>query len=131
MDRRTFLKNAVAGSLTAGFVGTAAAAERYFPVKVDQALFESINRVKDPTKKTALEKGHAPVLSAPPVVKAGELFAVEISVGESLHPMGPTHWIEFVELSIGNEPAGRAEFQSKGDMKPKVTFNLVLTKEAA
>ncbi|HEY6838966.1 MAG TPA: class II SORL domain-containing protein, partial [Geobacteraceae bacterium] len=80
---------------------------------------------------TALEKGHAPVLSAPPVVKAGELFAVEISVGESLHPMGPTHWIEFVELSIGNEPAGRAEFQSKGDMKPKVTFNLVLTKEAA
>lgn len=130
MDRRTFLKGTVAGSLAAGFAGAAAAAERHFPVKVDQTLFEGINRVKDAARKTALEKGHGPVLVAPPAVKAGETFTVEVAVGESLHPMGPTHWIEFIELYVGNEPAGRAEFQPKGYLKPKVTFNVTLTKES-
>jgi superoxide reductase len=131
MNRRAFLKSAVAGSVVAGFAGTAAAAERYFPTKVDQSLFEAINRVKDPAKKTPLEKGHAPVLIAPATVRAGEPFTVEVSVGESLHPMGPTHWIEYIDLSVGNEPAGRAELQSRGFLKPKVAFTVVLPKEAA
>lgn len=131
MDRRMFLKTAVAGSVVAGYAGTAGAVERYFPTKVDQTLFEGINRVKDPAKKTSLEKGHAPVLVAPAVVKVGEPFTVEVSVGESLHPMGSTHWIEFIDLSIGNEPAGRAELQSRGFLKPRVVFTVVLPKEAA
>jgi superoxide reductase len=131
MDRRMFLKTAVAGSVAAGLAGTAGAAERFFPTKVDQALFEGINRVKDAAHKTPLEKGHGPVISAPATVKAGEPFTVEVAVGENLHPMGPTHWIEYIELSIGNEPAGRADFQSKGYLKPKVAFTVVLPKEAA
>ena len=52
-------------------------------------------------------------------------------VGESLHTMGPAHWIEYIELNIGNEPAGRAELQPKGYLKPKVAFTVVLTEEAA
>jgi len=131
MDRRTFLKSAVAGSMVAGIAGTAAAAERYFPLKVDQTLFEGINRAKNPAAKTPLEKKHAPVISAPASVKGGEPFTVEVAVGEVLHDMGPAHWIEYVELRIGNEPAGRAEFQPKGYLKPKVTFTVTVPKEAA
>ena len=131
MDRRAFLKTAVAGSVVAGFAGTAAAAERIFPAKVDLALFEGINRAKDPAKKTALERSHAPVILAPKSVKAGEPFTVEVSVGEKLHDMGPAHWIEMIELNVGNEPAGRADLQPKGYLKPRITFTLVLTRDAA
>ena len=131
MDRRTFLSSAVTVSLAAGFAGTAAAAERYFPTKVDQSLFEGVNRVKDPANKAPLEKGHAPVLTAAASAKAGGPFAVTVSVGENLHAMGMTHWIEYIELSIGNEPAGRVDLQPKGYLQPKVTFNVVIPKEVA
>lgn len=131
MDRRTFLRTSLAGAMAAGVVGKALAAERYFPVKVDKSLFEGINRVKDPAQKTALEKGHAPFITAPAAVKAGEAFTVEVSVGENLHPMGPAHWIEFIELSLGNEPAGRIDFQPKGYLKPRAVFTVVIPAEAA
>jgi superoxide reductase len=131
MDRRAFLKTAVAGSMVAGFAGTAAAAESFFPTHVDQKLFTGINRVKDPAKKTGLEKTHAPVIVAPKSVRAGEPFTVEVSVGEKLHDMGPAHWIEMIELNVGNEPAGKADLQPKGYLKPRITFTMVLTKEAA
>lgn len=131
MDRRTFLKTAAIGAVTAGIAKEAAAAERYFPVKADQSLFETINRPKDPAKKNPLEQKHAPVITAPKTVKAGEPFTVEVSVGEVIHPMGPTHWIQFIELNLGNEPAGRADFQPRGFMNPKVTFTVVVPKEAA
>lgn len=131
MDRRTFLATTVIGSVAAGMSSAASAAERYFPLKVDQSLFDSINRVKVPGKKSPLEMKHAPVISAPKTVKAGELFTVEVSVGEGLHDMGPAHWIEYIELAIGNEPAGRLEFQPRGFMKPKATFTVALPKEIA
>ena len=131
MDRRTFLKVTAIGSIATGIGSTLAAAERYFPTKVDQSLFEGINRAKDPAKKTPLEKTHAPVISAPVSVKAGEPFTVEVSIGENLHVMGPTHWIEYIALAIGNEPAGRIDFQPRGFLKPKVTFDVVIPKEAA
>ncbi|TWJ26441.1 class II SORL domain-containing protein [Geobacter argillaceus] len=131
MDRRSFLQTALTGSVIAGFGSAATAAERYFPLKVDQSLFEGINRVKDPAKKSPLEKKHAPAITAPATVKAGEPFTVEVAVGETLHDMGPAHWIEYVELQVGNEPAGRADFQPKGYLKPKVAFTMVLPKEAA
>lgn len=131
MDRRKFLKTVALGSLTTGLSATMANAERYFPTKVDQSLFERINRVKDPSKKTPLEKSHAPLITAPAVVKAGEAFLVEVSVGETLHGMGPAHWIGDIELYIGNEPAGKIELQPKGYLKPKATFTVVLQKDAA
>ncbi len=42
-----------------------------------------------------------------------------------------THWIEYIKLNIGNEPAGWADLQSKGYLQPKVLFSVVLSKEAA
>lgn len=131
MDRRTFLKTAAFGSIATGITASVASAERFFPAKVDQTLFTDINRVKDPAKKTPLEKSHVPVISAPASVKAGEPFAVEVSVGENIHVMGPVHWIESIELAVGNEPAGRVDLQPKGYLKPKVTFMVTLPKEAA
>lgn len=131
MNRRTFLKSVGIGTVVAGVAGRAFAAEKYFPGKADQSLFETINRVKDPSNKTPLERSHAPVVKAPPTVKAGEPFAVEVSVGEVVHPMGSSHWIEYIELDVGNEPAGRVDFQSRGYLSPKTTFTVVLTKDSA
>jgi superoxide reductase len=131
MDRRTFFKNVAIGTMAAAVADRVAAAEKYFPVKVDQGLFETINRVKNPSSKTALEKSHVPVINAPATVKAGQPFTVEVAIGEVIHPMGPAHWIEFIELDIGNEPAGRVAFQPRGYLSPKAAFTVTLTKEAA
>lgn len=131
MDRRTFLKSAIAGSMTMGVARAASAAEHYFPQAVDQSLFQTINRVKDPAHKTGLEKSHAPVIKAPETVRSGEMFTVEISVGEKLHGMSPAHWIQDIELYVGNDPAGRVDLQPKGYLAPKATFNVMIPKEAA
>jgi len=130
MDRRTFIKGAVAGSLAAGFAATASATS-YFPQQVDQALFDNINRVKDPAKKTPLEKSHAPVITVPATIKAGTMFTVEVSVGEKLHGMSAAHWIQDIELYIGNDPAGKVELQPKGYLSPKVQFNVTLAADVA
>ncbi|HZV83181.1 MAG TPA: class II SORL domain-containing protein [Geobacteraceae bacterium] len=131
MDRRTFIKTAFIGTAASTLTAQIVAAERYFPAKVDMSLFEGINRIKNPAAKTSLEKGHAPVITAPASVKGSEPFSVEVAVGENLHPMGPAHWIEYIELRIGNEPAGRVELQSRGYLKPKAVFTVVIPKEAA
>ncbi|MDI6801306.1 MAG: desulfoferrodoxin family protein [Thermodesulfovibrionales bacterium] len=68
-------------------------------------------------------------MKAPEQVKAGESFTVEVSVGEVLHDMGPAHWIQWIELNIGNEPAGKVDFQPKGYLKAKATFTVVLGQE--
>jgi superoxide reductase len=131
MERRSFLMTAIAGSIASSFAGTVAAAEKYFPVKVDLTLFDNINRAKDPANKVGLEKSHAPVITAPSSVEAGKPFVVEVAVGETLHPMGPTHWIEFIDLRLGNQPVARADLQPVGYLTPKVTFNVIIPKDAA
>lgn len=131
MERRLFLKSAALGTMALGVSRDAFSAERYYPVKVDKGLFENINRAKNPAHLNTLEKLHVPVITAPEKVHAGEPFTVEVSIGEIIHPMGPKHWIEHLSLSIGNEPAGRVIFQSRGYLHPKATFTVVLTKESA
>ena len=131
MERRSFLKAAALGIVSAGVAGRSVCSRTVFPCKADKSLFVSINRVKDPSNKTPLEKSHAPVIKAPETFKAGEPFTVEVNVGKVIHPMGKAHWIEFIELSIGNEPAGRLDFQPKGYLNPKATFTVVLGKDAA
>jgi len=131
MDRRTFLKTVAMSTLAIGISKGASAADLNYPVKVDPTLFTTINRIKDPANKTPLEMTHAPFITAPAEVKAGEPFQVAVSVGEKPHVMGPVHWIEYIELNIGNEPAGKADFDSRGYLQPKATFTVVLTKESA
>jgi superoxide reductase len=129
--RRYFIKSAALGTMALGITRDALSTEINYPVKVDRGLFESINRAKDLAHMSGLEKKHVPVITSPDKVKAGEPFTVEVSIGEVVHPMGPQHWIEHLSLSLGNEPAGRVSFQSRGYLQPKATFTVVLTKESA
>ena len=126
MERRSMLKAALFGGAAVIFGKGIAVAKEYFPVKVDEALFQNINRVKDPAHMTGLEKKHSPVIIAPEKVKVGEPFDVEAVIGEILHPMGPNHWIEYLQLNIGNEPGGRMDYRSSGYLKPKARFSVVL-----
>jgi superoxide reductase len=125
MKRRDALKYLVAGGTAVAFSGGIALAQ-YPQGMDDEGLFKSINRVKDPANKTTLEKKHVPVTKAPSKVKTGEAFDVEIVLGEIDHPMGPTHWIEYIQLNIINEPAGTVNFMSNGFSKAKARFTIVL-----
>lgn len=132
MKRRDFLlvTAAAAGSALAGAgpvraEGPAAKWVAYEPVEA--GLFQGINRVKDPASETALEQKHVPVIDAPETVKAGETFSVQVSIGEALHPMIPQHYIHWVELFAGNEPAGRVGLTPTFGV-PQVTLRLKLDK---
>ena len=126
MNRRTLLKTALYGGAALALGGKVAAAKEYFPVAVDAELFRNINRVKDPANMTTLEKKHFPVINAPSKAKVGGIFDVDVVIGEILHPMGPSHWIEYLQLNLGNEPCGRIDFRSRGYLKPKTRFSVVM-----
>ena len=78
---------------------------------------------------STLEKKHSPVIKAPEKVRVGEVFPVQVVIGQTPHPMGPTHWIEYLQLSIGNQPAGEIIFRSHGYIKAGGVFNTVLDDE--
>jgi superoxide reductase len=132
MKRREFLRQTALAAGGALLAASAAAAEK-MPEKfkgyhdVDATLFQGVNRALDPAKKSELEQKHAPVIEAPATVKAGEPFAVTVTVGEVLHPMTVAHAIQWIELFAGNEPAGRVDFRP-GFNLPKATFHLTLDK---
>lgn len=69
--------------------------------------------------------GHRPTGTGP-VVTGVRQGIVGIVIGKQLHPMGPEHWIEHAQLSIGNEPAGTVFFRSHGYLKPEATLKVVL-----
>ncbi len=128
MERRDFFKAALAGGAMALASEGIVFAERYFPIPVDKGLFEDINRVEDWGKATALQKKHSPLIKAPNKVTAGEAFGVDVTVGRILHPMGTEHWIEYIHLNVGNEPAGMITFRSHGYLNPTAKFEVVLGK---
>jgi superoxide reductase len=126
IGRRGFLKTSMVGGSTAVFAKGIVFAQEYFPVPVDESLWKGINRLKNPQNETGMEKVHVPVITAPEKVKAGEVFDVDIVVGKVLHPMEPKHWIEYLQLGIGNEPGGMVTFRSRGYVKPVSRFAVVL-----
>ena len=128
MERRDIIKAAVWGGVAAALGGGRAFAETYYPVPVEASLWQGINRIKNPAEETALEKLHSPVITAPDKVKADSVFTVQVAIGRIPHPMGPNHWIEHLQLSIGNEPAGDVFFRSHGYAKANATFDTVLGK---
>lgn len=126
MHRRELLKAAAAGVVAVSCWQGLALAKEYFPLQVDGTLFQGINRAKNPANETMLEKLHWPVITAPEKIKAGEVFTVSVSIGSILHPMGPKHWIEYLQLNIGNEPAGTLSFRSRGYLTPQGKFDFKL-----
>jgi len=129
MERRAVIKAAILGSAVMLMGKGRALAKEYYPVPVDETLWQGINRIKNPAEETHLEELHSPVIKAPAKVKAGEVFPVEVDVGRVPHPMGPSHWIEHLQLNIGNEPAGNVIFRSHGYVKAASKFNAVLGDE--
>lgn len=125
MQRRSFLRSTLLASalLLSGGAAQAAGGQLRGYAAVEPELFQGINRIKDAGKPTAVEQKHAPVLLLPEKIKAGETFELTVTVGEVLHPMSPAHYIQYVELLAGNEPAGRIEF-APGFNQPKATFFL-------
>ncbi len=74
-------------------------------------LFVGINRVKDPSNPTDLEKKHIPTIVAPDSAPLREPFEVEIIVGKDLaHPDHGDHFIQFVELYAGEAYLARCDF---------------------
>lgn len=92
---------------------------------VDAELFKGINRVAGTGEKTVTEKKHAPVIEIPDKITTGKVFAVSVAIGEIDHPMGPEHYIQNIDLLVGNEPAGHIEFRPKVAMA-KATFYIRL-----
>jgi superoxide reductase len=129
MDRRDVIKAAILGGAVMIFGHGRAFAKEYYPAQVDETLWQGVNRVKNPSQETGLEKLHSPVIEAPDAVKAGQVFPVEVTVGRAPHPMGPSHWIEHLQLNVGNEPAGNVIFRSRGYVKAASKFNVVLGDE--
>ncbi len=77
-------------------------------------LFAQINRPKDISNPTDLEKKHHPVISAPEKVKAGECFEVTVEVGKLLpHPNENAHSIEFIELYAGHVYLARLDLTAR------------------
>ncbi|MEJ2040161.1 MAG: desulfoferrodoxin family protein [Desulfosarcinaceae bacterium] len=126
MDRRQAIKTAICGGGLLIIGAGQALAEVYYPVKVDENLWQGINRTKNPSQETILDKLHSPVIQAPEKVKAGEVFTVDVTIGQVPHPMGPTHWIEHLQFNVGNEPAGNIIFRSRGYVKAAGKFNALL-----
>jgi superoxide reductase len=129
MERRDALKAAVWGGAIVMLAPRLASAKVLYPVHVEEELFQGINRAKNPTQETHLEKLHSPVIKAPEKVKAGKVFPVEVIIGQTPHPMGPNHWIEHLQFNIGNEPAGNIIFRSHGYVQAAGKFDTVLSDE--
>jgi superoxide reductase len=73
-------------------------------------LFAKVNEPKDASAPTDLEKKHTPVITAPGVVKAGSCFDVTVEIGKLLaHPNETGHYIEYVELYVGDQYAARMD----------------------
>jgi len=129
MNRREAIKVSLLGGAAAMLGQNAVLAKLYYPEQVDEKLFEGINRVKNPGEEKGLELLHSPVIKVPDTVKAEDVFQVDVAVGQSPHPMGPKHWIEYLQFNIGNEPAGNVIFRSNGFLKAATRFNVFLEKE--
>jgi superoxide reductase len=129
MNRREAIKMAIWGGAVVMLGQGRALATEYYPKQVDEKLFQGINRAENPAEPKGLEKLHSPIIKAPDTVKGGEVFPVEVAIGQVAHPMGPSHWIEHLQLNIGNEPAGNVIFRSHGYVKAAAKFNVLLANE--
>ncbi len=88
-------------------------------------VFRQTSRAVDAAHLTVDERRHVPIIEAPEVVPAGELFTVTVKVSELPHPMDMDHYIQFIELYAGQTLLTHVMFTPTLP-KPKVTYFLVL-----
>jgi superoxide reductase len=97
-DRRSFLKKSLAIAVTTAMANSGIKSAFAQSSNKELDLFNRINRAEDPTKLKGLELGHVPQIMAPNTIHSGRPFEVEIRVGEKLHEMIPSHYIDWVDL---------------------------------
>ncbi|NOZ67699.1 MAG: superoxide reductase [Deferribacteres bacterium] len=90
----------------------------------EKGLFCGINRPKDASNLSDMEKKHIPVIHAPEEVRPGEPFRVTISVGEMPHVMDEAHHIQWLEVSFGENFYARIDL-TPVFTRPEVTVTLV------
>jgi superoxide reductase len=97
-------------------VGAAAIAGLAVPAGAE-GPFSAINRTAN--------DAHTPIIDAPDTVKAGEPFAVTISVGKTPHPSQPEHAVQWIALYADEVELARATL-TPSLTRPKVTFTVAL-----
>jgi superoxide reductase len=97
-------------------VGAAAFAGLAVPVGAE-GPFSAINRTAN--------DAHTPIIDAPDTVKAGEPFAVTVTVGKTPHPSQPDHAVQWIALYADDVELARATL-TPVLTRPKVTFTVVL-----
>jgi superoxide reductase len=90
----------------------------------EKGLFCGINKPKDASNLTELEKKHIPVLNCPDKVKAGIPFQINIKVGEIPHVMEEKHHVQWIEVKAGENFYERIEL-TPVFTRPEVTLTLV------
>ena len=85
-------------------------------------LFWKINTEKTADDKAMGEK-HAPVITIPDTIKAGEKFTVRVQAGGGKHPNLSEHHFEWIELRIDGMPISRVDFAA-AVMEPMAEFTL-------
>jgi len=83
----------------------------------DAPILGPVNMVADLEAASDFEKKHTPHID---IDRAGELYHVTVTVGyEVPHPNQPDHFIDWIELFIGDAPIARF------DLSPVVTSPVV------
>jgi superoxide reductase len=95
-----------------------------------EELFSRINKAKDLSNLSDLEKKHLPIISAPASVKGGEPFEVTIEVGKLLaHPNEPAHHIQWIVLLNGSLTLAIVQL-TPVMANPRVTLKITLEENA-
>ncbi len=90
----------------------------------EKGLFCGINKPKDPSNLSEMEKKHIPVIDCPDKVKKGEPFKITIKVGELPHVMEEAHHIQWIEVKVGENFYERIDL-TPVFTRPEVTLTLV------
>ncbi len=91
----------------------------------ESGLFCQLNRAKDPNKKEPLEQKHLAVIELPSEIKSEHFFNAKIKVGEIEHPNENGHFIQWIELYVGDVYLGRFDL-APVMTKPEVTISLTI-----
>lgn len=90
----------------------------------EKGLFCGMNRPKDHSRMSELEKKHTPVIECPDEVTSGDPFKVTIKIGELPHVMEEGHHIQWIDVYFGQNFNERIEL-TPVFTRPEVTVTLV------
>ncbi len=100
----------------------------------EEFSLKEINKSKDPKNLTAMDRKHLPlILEAPDTIEKGTPFTVRVKVGGIdgvEHPNLQGHWVNWIELYVGDVPVAKAVFAPVFSDGYEVTFKLSLEESA-